>query len=105
MLAWCGLFMQEVFDTQSQSFQKPLMPSNPSMLDTNANKTCTNSATQETDVDVMDLPFDNDLINLMEDETLLANNSNEELLGQKQTVDCHTHEQYFACKLLKFSTM
>ena len=37
----------------------------------------------------------------MDDETLLANNSNEEPVGQKQAVDCHTHEQYFGCKLLK----
>ena len=37
----------------------------------------------------------------MEDQTSFANRSKEEPAGQKQTVDCHTHEQYFACKLLK----
>ena len=105
MSAWCGLFMQKVLDTQSQSFQKPLTTLLPSTCDTNTHDPYTNLLTQFTDVDVTDLHSKDGLIDVMDDETLLANNNNEKPVGQKQTVDCHTHEQYFACKLMKFSMM
>ena len=105
MSAWCGLFMQKVLDTQLQSFQKQPTASLPSTCDTNTHEPYTNLTTQYTDVDVTDLHSKDDLIDVMDDEALLASNNNEKPVGQKQTVDCHTHEQYFACKLLKFSTM
>ena len=101
MSTWCGLFVQKILDTQSQTFNKSPAISKPPRVETNIHEPFPYLDSWQTDVNVGDPNFEEDLIDSMEDETSLANRRKVVHAVQKQTVECHTPEQYFECKLLR----